>query len=268
MHRRSTLIAFFLFCASMLVSTGCATLPFDSLREKETPWAKVSSMEPGSSAEPLSSATSGVWQHRTFPGKAPNQFSFAMLDGRPSMAVQSNAAASVWRKAVNLEPNQLGTFRFSWRKADLIADADMGLRDKDDALRIVLAFDGDRSRLSARDHMMSELARALTGEEMPYATLMYVWSNQREVGSVMPNPRTDRIRKLVLESGRGGLGRWLDYERDIRADFRRVFGEEPGRLIAVGLMTDTDNTRSTAQTWYGPLSFGPRPEALVAKEAP
>ncbi len=186
------------------------------------------------------------------------------------MAVQSKAAASVWRKGVNLEPNQLGTLRFSWRKADLIPDADMALRDKDDALRVVLAFDGDRSQLSARDHMMSELARTLMGEEMPYATLMYVWSNQREVGSVVPNPRTDRIRKLVLESGKGGLGRWLDYERDIRADYRRVFGEEPGRLLAVGLMTDTDNTRSAVQTWYGPLSFGPRvpAPAPAAKEAP
>lgn len=198
----------------------------------------------------------------------PNEFAYLALDGRPALAVRSVAAASVWRKVVNMEPDQLGTLRFSWRKADLIAEADMALRDKDDALRIVLAFDGDRSQLSARDHMMSELARALTGEELPYATLMYVWSNQREVGSVVPNPRTDRIRKLVLESGSAGLGRWLDYERDIRADYRRIFGEEPGRLLAVGLMTDTDNTRGVAQTWYGPLSFSPRPAALVAKEAP
>lgn len=189
-----------------------------------------------------------------------------MLDGRPVVAVQSKAAVSVWRKAVNVEPAQLSTLRFSWRMNELIADADVALREKDDALRIVLAFDGDRSRLAARDHLMSELARTLTGEELPYATLMYVWSNQRGVGSVIPSQRTDRIRKLVLEAGRAGLGRWLDYERDVRADYRRVFGEEPGRLLAIGLMTDTDNTRSSAQTWYGPLSFGPapRPASVLA----
>ncbi len=174
---------------------------------------------------------------------------------------------SVLRQVVSVDPAQLGTLRFSWRMTELIADADMAVREKDDALRLVLVFDGDRSRMSSRDHMMSELARALTGEEMPYATLMYVWSNQREVGSVLRNSRTDRIRKLVLESGRAGLGRWLDYERDIGADYRRVFGEEPGRLLAVGLMTDTDNTRSTAQTWYGPLSFGPLPLLLPASLA-
>lgn len=95
-----------------------------------------------------------------------------------------------------------------------------------------------------------------------------MWSNQREVGSVVANPRTDRIRKLVVESGQGRLGQWLDYERDIRADCRRVFGEEPGRLLAVGLMTDTDNTRSSVQTWYGPVSFEPSPTAGAVKVAP
>ena len=71
-------------------------------------------------------------------------------------------------------------------------------RDADDApVRLVLAFEGDRSRFSAKNAMLSELARALTGEEMPYATLMYVWCNKRAPGTVVRNPRTDRIRKLV-----------------------------------------------------------------------
>ena len=123
-------------------------------------------------------------------------------------------------------------------------------------MRLVLAFDGDRSRMSPRDHMLSELARTLTGEEMPYATLMYVWSNHHVPGTVLKSSRTERIRKLVLESGPDRLNRWLDYERDIRADFVAAFGEEPGRLIAVGIMTDTDNTRSKAQGWYGPVVLG------------
>ena len=54
---------------------------------------------------------------------------------------------------------------------------------------------------------------------MPYATLMYVWCNKREPGTVITSPRTGRIRKLVVESGTHELDRWLDYERDIRADY-------------------------------------------------
>lgn len=132
----------------------------------------------------------------------------------------------------------------------------MGRRDADDAVvRVALTFDGDRSSFSARDSMLSELTQLLTGEPLPYATLMYVWCNQREVGSVINNPRTGRIRKLVVQSGQAQLDQWLDYERDIRADFRKVFGEEPGRLIGVAVMTDTDNTASQAQAWYGPVQI-------------
>lgn len=55
----------------------------------------------------------------------------------------------------------------------------------------------------------------------------------------------------MLESGPGQCGRWLHYERDLAADFRRAFGEEPGRLVGMGLMTDADNTASSAAGLYG-----------------
>lgn len=114
-------------------------------------------------------------------------------------------------------------------------------------------FEGDRSRFSARDAMLSELVRALTGEEMPYATLMYVWCNKRAPGTLINSPRTNRIRKLVVESGARNLNQWLDYERNIRADYERAFGEAPGALVGIGIMTDSDNTHTTAQAWYGPV---------------
>jgi hypothetical protein len=133
----------------------------------------------------------------------------------------------------------------------------MALRDADDSpVRIILAFEGDRSRFSPKDAMLSELSRTLTGEPLPYATLMYVWCNKRPPGTVIASPRTDRIRKLVVQSGPRQLNQWLDYERDIRADFERAFGEKPGVLLGIGIMTDSDNTRSTTKAWYGPVRLG------------
>ena len=220
-----------------------------------TPWDVAS----GSDALPTGPANSAAsrWQHLTFPGKTANQFAYLQVDGRRAMGVRSNSAVSMLRKTVSIEPAQLAGLRFSWKVPGLIAGADLSQREKGDSpVRLVLAFDGDRSRLSPRDHMLSELARTLTGEEMPYATLMYVWSNHHVPGTVLKSSRTERIRKLVLESGPDRLNRWLDYERDIRADFVAAFGEEPGRLIAVGIMTDTDNTRSSTQAWYGPVVLG------------
>jgi hypothetical protein len=84
---------------------------------------------------------------------------------------------------------------------------------------------------------------------------MYVWDPRAELDAVVVNPRTDRIRKIVLESGAGHLGQWREYRRDIREDFRRAFGEDPGPLIGVALMTDADNTRNRAEAWYGEIRF-------------
>lgn len=123
----------------------------------------------------------------------------------------------------------------------------------------------DRAKFSLKNAMLSELSHALTGEPLPYATLMYVWCNTRPAGSVIVNPRTDRIRKMVVESGARHLNQWLDYERDVRADFEKAFGEPPGALLAVGIMTDTDNTHSKVQAWYGPLRLLPLAVAQNAR---
>jgi Protein of unknown function (DUF3047) len=67
---------------------------------------------------------------------------------------------------------------------------------------------------------------------------------------VVPNPRTQTVRNLILESGIENQGRWLSYRRNVRDDFLRVFGEEPGNLTSMALMTDADNTDSQTEGWY------------------
>jgi hypothetical protein len=160
------------------------------------------------------------------------------------------------RQSVMVAPNDLHLLRFSWNVPALIDSADLSVRGRGDSPgRLVLAFEGDRSKFSMKNAMLSELSQAITGEPLPYATLMYVWSNRAEVGTVIENPRTDRIRKIVLESGPGGLGEWRSYERDIRADFEKAFGEAPGTLLDIGIMTDSDNTQSVTRAWYGPVQL-------------
>lgn len=226
--------------------------------------AHWSSSDPEQAArqwEQAQARTDGVapWQHQLFPGKRKNHYHYVWRDGRAAMAVSSEQSISALRKVVWQPAAELGAVRFSWRVASLIADADLQQSAKEDSpVRLVLVFEGDRSRFSVKDAMLSELARTLTGEELPYATLMYVWSNHLPVGTVVNNRRTDRIRKLVIESGAQGVNRWLDYERDIRADYERVFGEPPGALKAVAIMSDTDNTRSSVKAWYGAVTLVPR----------
>lgn len=220
---------------------GCASIPAETAKEV-----------------PALDATQSAWVHYKLPGKTAAFYSHTRYDGRESLSATANSAASMLRRQVRIEPAQLGAVRFSWQVPQLLAEADLARRETEDSpVRIILAFEGDRSRFSAKDSMLAELARAVTGEEMPYATLMYVWCNKREPGTVIKSSRTDRIRKIVVESGASRLNRWLDYERDIRADYERAFGEAPGALVGIAIMTDSDNTKSKARAWYGPVSLQP-----------
>jgi hypothetical protein len=192
------------------------------------------------------------WDDVPLPGKTRTRYSHLSDAGRQVVYAESENSASMLRRALHVEPTSLGSVRFSWQVKQLIEAADLTDRDTDDSpVRLILAFDGDHGRLSLRNRIMFELAHAVTGESPPFATLMYVWENKAPTETVIHSGRTDRIRKIVLESGSSNLGDWRHYERDVAADFRKTFGEDPGALIAVGLMTDSDNTQSSAKAWYG-----------------
>jgi hypothetical protein len=162
----------------------------------------------------------------------------------------------MWRKHVQVMPTALKDISFSWWVQTKPSGASVAdVSGEDSAARVLLAFSGDTNQLPLRTRAMFELAEALTGEKPPYATLMYVWDAKAPVGSVIINPRTDRVRKIVIESGPANLRQWRDHRRDVAADFKLAFGESPGTLTSIALMTDSDNTASQAAAWFGPITL-------------
>lgn len=196
----------------------------------------------------------GDWQHFQLPGKAATQYRWSSKEGVPCWHATANRSASMWRRQLHVPADRLGEVEFSWWVPHIVEGADVRQADTEDApARMIFAFEGDESRLSLRNRMLFEMARSLTGEAPPYATLMYVWANHLAPDDMVINPRIDRIRKIVVESGSGNLKRWRHYRRDLREDFRRAFGEEPGALVGIALMTDADNTGTHAEAWYGDI---------------
>ena len=201
-------------------------------------------------------STLPVWQHYKFPGKQPTQYSYTPVDGTPAVMASASSSASMLRQSVRIEPALLRDVVFSWKVAQLIPGADLALREAHDSpVRLVLAFEGDRGEFSMKNAMLSELSLTLTGEPMPYATLMYVWCNDCAKEALYLSPRTDRIREIAVETGPENVGRWLSYRRDVQADYLKAYGQPPGALVGIGIMTDTDNTRQSAVAWYGPISL-------------
>ncbi|MDZ4104191.1 MAG: DUF3047 domain-containing protein [Hydrogenophaga sp.] len=196
------------------------------------------------------------WQPFALPGKRYVAYEPVVVLARPSLRVHADSSVSILRRRFESPLPTPGRLAFSWKVDALPRAADLAAADASDSpVGVVLGFEGDRSRWTPKTHRLSEMTRLLTGEELPFATLMYVWGNKEVPGTVVVNPRTDRIRKLVLDSGTGELGRWRDHVRDVQADYRLAFGEEPGPLRVVALMTDTDNTGSALTAWYGALTL-------------
>lgn len=238
-------------CVALVLGlSGCATAP---------------------DAGPEPSTTAGRaafdgWSQRTFPGKAATRYRVVAVDDLPGEAralrTEADRSASMFFRRLDASDPQPARIRFGWKVDQLPSAASLGQRDTEDsAVRVILAFDGDHARLPMRDRMVFELAHAVTGERPPFAMLMYVWDVTSEIGQVVPSNSTSRIRKIVLDGAGSALGRWHLHERDIAEDFRRAYGEAPGPLIGVGVMSDADNTESRVRAWYAPVRLLPPPVA-------
>lgn len=163
-------------------------------------------------------------------------------------------ASSALMHEINVDPKQHSWISWEWKIPHLIHTANNSHRATDDSpVRIVLGFDGNKDDLPFADQVLFETAKLLTGHDFPYATLMYIWENQAPVGTIISSQHSSRIKMMVAASGAEGVGQWRSFNRNILEDFKAAFGEEPGKLLGVGVLTDTDNTGETVEAWYGDI---------------
>ena len=177
-------------------------------------------------------------------------------DGRTVVRASASSSASGLIHPLDLDPEEYRLLHWHWKVDQLIAKADNTQKQTEDSpVRLVVSFDGNMDKLDFSDRMFVDQIKAFTGQQLPYATLMYIWENRAPRGNVIPNRHTERIKMIVAESGREKLGNWHEVTRDIYADFERAFGEKPGRIVAIGIMTDTDNTGENTHAYYGDIAF-------------
>jgi hypothetical protein len=193
-------------------------------------------------------------------GKRPTHYDLVDDAGTIVLHAIADNAASALAYPMHAELRDAPVVSWRWKIAGAIPGADPHIASREDApARLVLEFDGDRSRLPLLDRSIYGVAKHAAGRELPYATLMYIWSNHDPIGTVIANPHTRRIQMIVASNGTAGVDRWQSLARNARADFLRAFGEEPGTLIAVGVLTDSDNTDGHAEAWYGDIRLEPAP---------
>lgn len=83
----------------------------------------------------------------------------------------------------------------------------------------------------------------------------YVWDTTQPPGTVCRSEKTGTVTYVVVRSGPGDLGRWLTEARNVREDFKRIYGEEPDNPAAVSIGIDSNDTRSEAEAFVGRIAF-------------
>jgi hypothetical protein len=232
----------------------CAPLLFASLpapAQVGKPGLALSERKPGGALPP-------DWKNLPVAeGKVRTEYQLVAEGGTTVLRAQANGSASALMHEGDVDLSRTPVVAWRWKAEGEIPGADNRDGAHEDApARLVFFFDGDKSKLSLGDRAAMQLARTLAGEELPYATLMYVWSTSAAPGSVIPNPHTGRVQMIVV-SGAADAGKWQNLRRNLAQDYERVFHEPPGQLKAYGIMTDTDNTNAAARAWYGDIRFLP-----------
>ena len=175
------------------------------------------------------------WEEKVFSGKT--LYETVRQDGRTVLRATSRGTASGLYRELRVDLEKTPILNWTWRVDATLGDADERTRAGDD--------------YSARIYVVRSHPVFLWRTR----AVNYVWASTRAEGETWPNAYTDSARHVAVRSGDAQAGQWIGERRDVRADFRALFGEDVRFIDAIAIMTDTDNTGGTATAYYADITF-------------
>jgi len=181
------------------------------------------------------------WQVQTV-ASVPAQTQYRLVSdefqGRVIQASARTSFAGLTRR-LEIDPLLYPYISWSWKVSGTLNMADLTKKEGDDSpARLMVSF-GRNYRKGGR----------------PAGTLCYVWATGEATESLHENPYSPEIMVIVVASGEQDVGTWQQYRRNFVDDYHRAFGEPPGKIRGVTLITDTDNTGGQVDAWYGSIRF-------------
>ena len=222
-----------LWCVWLLSAAGCGTrqvtiaivAPRIAPTKSSVAWS-----------EPFDTLSLKRWREVTIRGRTAYQAT--ILGDRHCLQAQSQAGASILLSAVRIDPHTYPWLSWDWRVDELVKDEALDRKEGSDA--------------SARVYVYFETH----GLPWQKRNLDYVWSVSLPIGTMINSPFQSTSKILVVESGSGALGQWRSVRRNLVDDYRRAFGTRPPRIIAIGLMSDTDSAGGQALAYFDELRIG------------
>lgn len=183
--------------------------------------------------EPFDTLDPSRWKTIDLNGKT--RYTIESHGVKSSLKADSRAGASILVTDVQFDPAIFEWLSWRWRVDRLVEGEDLASKKGSDAAaRIYVYFD-------------------TPGLPWQKRALEYVWSATLPVGTLIRSPYPGHPKMLVVESGAEHLGTWREVSRNLQDDYARCYGGHPPHVVAIGIMTDTDNTKSEAVAYYDGL---------------
>ncbi|WP_447862384.1 DUF3047 domain-containing protein [Nitrospira calida] len=168
----------------------------------------------------------------------------------------SEAGSAGLTREIRIDPKEYSIISWRWKVTNVYQKGDVTKKEGDDyPARLYITFEYDSSRVGFLEKAQYEAVRLLYGQYPPLGALSYIWESKAPKGTIVPNPYTDKVKMIVVESGTERLNQWIDEERNLYEDYKKAFGEEPPMISGVAIMTDSDNTLESATAYYGDIVF-------------
>ena len=211
---------------------------------------------PFSTAEVGGSMPEG-WEPLTFEKISEHtQYSLVREDNVVAVRAISKQSSSGLTRKIAIDPKQYPIVQWRWKINNILTKGDVTKKDGDDyPARIYITFAYDSSKVGFFDKVKFELIKLRYGEYPPIGAINYIWESQAPIGTLVPNPYTDHVQMIVVESGEQKAGQWVMEERNVYEDYKKAFGEEPPKISGIAIMTDTDNTKESAISYFGDIVF-------------
>ena len=83
----------------------------------------------------------------------------------------------------------------------------------------------------------------------------YVFSSNNLVDENWPSPYTKKSIDYVLSTTKKHLNQWVTVKANVREDFKKLHALDVEELNGVAIMTDTDNSKLKAISYYQNIYF-------------
>lgn len=198
------------------------------------------------------------WEPLTFQKiKAHSTYTLVMEEGKSVLKAESRASASgiVHRRAFNIYENP--RLHWRWKVAELPDRGNPKDKTGDDyPIRVYVMFQYDPASASLGERLIYNATKAIYGKYPPHSTLNYVWTGANIPDLIMVSPYTEKARMVILERGKKRVGQWVEESVNVLDDYRKAFGKAPPATAALAVMSDSDNTGTSAVSYLDFIEVG------------